>query len=532
MNMQAFFDAAAANTNRHGDTDIFPYPIENHILKDKQSELVALLIEATKNFEQWLVQYPPAHINTLVPVGLNGFRQATQQDPFWNTYLLGTTLSIATKIEKARIPIDKKSVYSYRLADSYAAGDIFRDDLSWRDFVLHSIEVAKEYKYVVVCDIADCYQRIYHHRLENALKQLNIDPAPAQHIMKILSNFTNAKSYGLPVGGPGARILVELVLDLTDRLLKTSKIRFCRYADDYHLFVDDHNDAFDKLLFLSEKLLRNDGLSIQKSKTRIMSSAEFIASQAILVQRDEEEGSDVSRLFSLKLRFDPYSARAEEDYAALKRELAQIDILGMLNKELAKTRIHGALTKRLVAAIRHLAPEYLESALLTLMENLDSLYPIFPVVAITLKSCFGDLSSEIREKVCAELREKMISQSYLLRTELHAAYAIRVLAEQKSSDNEDAVVSLHSRFTGPLVRRDVILAMAKWGGFSWLSDQISEYLAVSPWERRAFIIASYTMGDAGKHWRSHMKEKFTPFETLVRDWAAERFQQSRWEIPL
>ena len=272
--------------------------------------------------------------------------------------------------------------------------------------------------------------------------------APRQ-IMDIISNFSSTKSYGLPVGGPSARILVELVLNMTDQPLKSYRVQFFCYADDYHIFFNNKNEAYDKFIFLSEKFFRNDGLSIQKSKTRIMPISEFITSQRLLITPDDDTNSDISHLFSLKLRYDPYSTSPDEDNEGLKEELSRIDILGMLNSELAKTRIHGAITKRLISSVRHLRPRVMESAILTILDNLSSLYPIFPVVAVTLKSCFQELSRSTQDKVCTTIREMIIGQDYILRTELHAAYAARILSEQKSSDNEDALVTLHSKFSGP-----------------------------------------------------------------------------------
>jgi hypothetical protein len=316
-------------------------------------------------------------------------------------------------------------------------------------------------------------------------------------------------------------------------LLKSRGVKFCRYADDYHIFVDNIDEAYESLLFISEKFLRNDGLSLQKSKTRVMSSSEFVSAQSLLTGLEEaDSNSDVQRLFQLKLRFDPYSANAQEEFAELRAELQKIDIIGLLNLELAKTRVHGALTKKLISAVRYLEQGPREGAILTLVENLDHLYPLFPVVAITIKSCLPELSENTRDKICAALRARIISKSYLLRAELHAAYAVRILSEMKTSDNEDALVALYNSFRGPLVRRDVILTMAKWREFAWLSDQINEYSGASPWERRAFIVASYFMKDAGSHWRQHMKSQFNPFELLVRDWASERAPQENWQIPI
>jgi len=450
-------------------------------------------------------------------------------DPFWNAFLLGTTLAIAKDAEQARIPVEKNVIFSYRLGTKYLDGQIFREDITWQNFIQHSIKLSEDAKYVVICDIADCYQRISHHRLENALVQLADNSPSSKQIMEVLKNFSNTKSYGLPVGGPAARLLVELVLNLTDQVLKSHKVRFCRYADDYHLFVDREDDAYDILQFISEKFFRNDGLTLQKSKTRILSSAEYRASHAPSTAI-EGEGKDAQKLFSLKLRYDPYSLNAPEKYEELRNELKSIDILGLLNLEMSKTRVHSALAKKLISAVRHLDQPVQTNAILALLESLDALYPLFPVLAVTIKSAMPSLLPEIREKVCASIRERIIKNAYLLNNELHAAYAARILAEVKSADNQEALVTLYSKFKGPLVRRDVILIMGKWKEFPFLSDQINEYAGASAWEKRALIVASYAMKDAGKHWREYMVPKFSPFDLLVRDWAAA--QPASWTIPI
>ena len=530
--LKPFFEAAIDNVIQFGDTDIFPFPIENHFLFDRRKEIISLLRKTYSYFDKCFNQHLPSHISTLAPVGISGFRWATQQDPFWNVFFLGITLSTFQKIEENRIPVEKNVIFSYRLDNNFLNGKLFREDVSWRDFINHSIDSAKKCKFVVMCDIADCYQRIYHHRLQNALGQLYIKNSAPKQIMEILQNFSNTKSYGLPIGGPAARILVELVLNLTDQILKSHQVQFCRYADDYHIFVSTIDEAYEKLHFISEKFLRNDGLALQKSKTRIMSSAEFIATQSPLISLEEEDSSDARKLFALRLRFDPYSANAQEEYDELRAELKKLDILGLLNLELAKTRIHGVLTKKLVAAVRYLDSAVKENAILTLLANLDNLYPIFPAVAITIKSCFHDISEKAQKQVCRVLQDRIIQKSFLLGTALHAAYTVRILSEQKSSENSEALVTLYNRFPMPLVRRDVILTMAKWQEFPWLSDQINEFQGASPWEKRAFIIASFFMGDAGNHWRDHAKTQFNPFELLIRDWAAEKVQKGNWNIPL
>ena len=101
--MRKYFEMSIKNITKHGDTDIFPFPIENHIFFDKTTDIVDQLTDIDRHFAQRLVQFPPSNEGALAPVNYVGFRWATQLDPLWNAYFLGIVLSIADEIEKARI---------------------------------------------------------------------------------------------------------------------------------------------------------------------------------------------------------------------------------------------------------------------------------------------------------------------------------------------------------------------------------------------------------------------------------------------
>ena len=135
----------------------------------------------------------------------------------------------------------------------------------------HSTKLSEEYEFVVACDISEFYPRLGHHRLENALKQVAGDTPYPKQIMDFLSNYSNTRSFGLPIGGPAARILSEITINQIDRLLTGNGIVFARFADDYHLFAQSREDAYHHLIFLSEKLFDNQGLSLQKSEPPEMS---------------------------------------------------------------------------------------------------------------------------------------------------------------------------------------------------------------------------------------------------------------------
>lgn len=294
--MKGHFERAIANVVRHGDTDIFPFPIENHVFFDCKSETVALLEEMHANFKTWLAAYPPAHEGALTPVSYTGFRWATQLDPLWNLYFLALVLSIADDIEAQRIAPSEKCIFSYRYKWDEDRSDIYDANYNWRTFMECSLEKAKKHEFVVACDNSEFYPRLGHHRLENALAHLGLQADTPWRIEEFLSNFSHTYSFGLPVGGPAARLLSELVLNQVDQLLKLEGVDFCRFADDFHIFAESMEDAFAKLLSLTEKLQRNEGLQLQKSKTRIMSAAEFIATSPLRLDDHDAPIGDLTTL--------------------------------------------------------------------------------------------------------------------------------------------------------------------------------------------------------------------------------------------
>lgn len=533
---------AVANVTKHGDTDIFPFPIENHVFHDKADEAIKLLHHLHAHFSESLATHPPANEGALAPVSYTGFRWATQLDPLWNVYFLALVLSIAEKIEAERVPRSEERVFSYRYAWNDADATIFDVSQNWRTFMECSLKNATRHQFVVICDISEFYSRLGHHRLDNALSHLNLKSDVPWRLMEFLKNFSNTNSFGLPIGGPAARILSELTLNQIDQLLKLEGVSFCRFSDDFHLFADSMEDGFAKLLLLTDKLQRIQGLQIQKSKTRIMSAAEFIATSPLRLDDHDAPHREISEmglaerahsLLRFSIRFDPYSPTATDDYEQLKNEIAKFDIIGLLQAELSKSRIHIALARKIVLTIRYLAPKQRDQAVLSLIDNADLLYPIFSSILTVIKQVFADLSEDTQVKIIDRLLNLIQSGSHILRVELILAYAVRVLAARPSAGVQEILVRLYSRPThSPLVRRDIILAMMRLGAWHWLSALRTSFRSMSPAERRAYIVASFILKDEGKHWRQHLADEFSPLERLVRDWAAAKISQPNWIAPL
>ena len=489
-----------------------------------------------------LSDYPPSHDGALTPVNYNGFRWGTQLDPLWNLFFLSLVLEAASQIEAERINIADKKVFSYRYNWNEENKEIFDRRYNWHQFMERSLELSKVYSHIVVCDVSEFYPRLGHHRIDNALRQLNLNNGLNTKIMKFLRNFSGTNSFGLPVGGPAARLLSELALDQIDQLLRLEGIEFCRYADDFHLFCKSTDECYTNLLFLSEKLHRNQGLQLQKSKTRVMSSEEFNATNPLRFDNHDDVDtqrtdsalqSEARSLLRFSLKFDPYSQTADEDYEQLKAAISKFDIMGILQSELSKSRVHIAVARKIVSAIKYLPSQQQDLAVISLIGNSELLYPIFSNVLSVAKTLFEDLGKTAQDSIITMIVDLINNGSHVLRAELNLSYAVRLLGCKLTSSTEETLARLFSKASStPLIRKDIILIMAKWHSWEWLSDLRSKFRNMSASERRSFIIASYSLNDEGDHWRKHVARELSPFELLIKKWAEDRHKQTGWKIPI
>ncbi|MBV6824499.1 RNA-directed DNA polymerase [Pseudomonas sp. PD9R] len=525
---------AVKNIAKFGDTDIFPYPIENHMFNDMEDGVVSVLEEIDKDFDAAVKSMPILTAKNLSVVGYSGFRWGTQIDPIWNAYLLALVMTIADEVESKRVASD--IVFSYRFKPDELTGSLFDKEVGWQKFQRTAVSHAQSNAFALRCDISDFYPRIYHHRLENALKKATNNGVIIKRIMTILQSISDNVSYGLPVGGPAARILSELLLNRIDRLLISESITFCRFVDDFVIFAKNKEEAYTALISLSDLLLTNEGLSLQKTKTRIMTSKEFLSTSEFSSPEEHEgEGDTEERAFRrLRVYYDPYSQTAESDYEQLKAELSRFDIVGMLGRELSKSRIDEGLSRRLISALKHLKPAVQNDAIKSLINSLDLLYPIYPAVMLLCRGLTESLEPEVKQELFSKLRALISSKSYITQVPTNLAYTLRVLAADLSEETEILLSDLYKQPLNMMIKRDIILMMAHRGADHWISNCRKSYSTLTVWERRAMLISSYILEDEGKHWRDSVKHDLNDFDRLILNWAAESKQKSHpnWRVPV
>lgn len=281
-------------------------------------------------------------------------------------------------------------------------------------------------------------------------------------------------------------------------------------------------------------MLRNEGLGLQKSKTQILTQTEFIShAKSTLEGEDDEKSKERNNFLAIHIHYDPYSATADEDYNYLKEKLDQFDIVSLIKSEIRKSRIHQAFGKQLLNAVSFLEKEKLNLAFNVIGSNFEILYPIYPSVMQLAHKKLLDCDSATITQFITQVCKLVDEDSYIIQTDNNAAYTVRVLSLVDSETAMQSIDTLYSRMSSPLVKTNCIYAMTNLNNQDWISDIKSKFQTLSKYERRAFVAASYFLGDEGKHWREHTKDQFTCLEKIVKEWIASKEPiQNNWKLPL
>lgn len=525
---------AVKNIAAFGDTDVFPVPLEKHWFSDEPDIVFELLSKIREDYEAAFSSLPIFSSTELTNVGYFGFRSATQIEPLWNAYLLAATIEAASEIEASRQP--KERVFSYRFAPDMSKGSLFAS-YGWRDFHQMGLQIAEKYQYVGVVDISDFYPRVYHHRLENVLRTVCKCKSEIVGVIDtLLRKLNSGNSFGLPVGGPASRILAEALLVRSDELLQLRKIEFLRFVDDYIIYGNTEDEVRSHILELSRILLDNEGLSLNRNKIRVYSIDEYVGqsvfadSTADLPKEEQQKRS----FFSMHLRYDPYSETAEEDYESLKKAVKEHAVLSLLSHEIHKTPINIYSARQLVKATVFMDPDEKSLAVRGFSQQIEKLAPVFTTLARTFQKLKDDIEDDAAQSFFAAVRHLVTARQPLIGASGTLAFAIRILAIDKSRVAESALQEIFtSRELTPIIEREVIMAMGRRGANSWISDLKNRFGSMSrPWSRRALLAASYSLGDEGKHWRKSVKKHLPKHDQLLLDWISSKNNGTMWQIPL
>lgn len=336
MNIDKAIELALENVRKEGLTDIFPTPFEVSLLKNEQFRVYLAAQVKTRinsNSLSGLKVYPISHV--LFPKkDAYDFRRAALIQPVDTITYLALVLLYADVIEKHRIEKRRKVVFSYRFKPK--GGYLFDPRFNYTSFQAHVAErqKSKRVKVLVKCDISNFYDRLNLHRLESTLLSLSIDNKLVKLTNELLLFWANRDSYSLPIGGNASRILAEASLISVDDYLRSLKIQFCRFVDDYRLFAPDAKTAHAWLTILVERLYL-EGLTVNPSKTVI----EDVSTKSKSSSAISEEARQVANELRQGRIIVGYSGTIPTKF----RELSKRDIAEL--KEAATKELEERITK-------------------------------------------------------------------------------------------------------------------------------------------------------------------------------------------
>lgn len=503
------FFRAALEIGNSGDNDTLPYDLDAAFIKDKATNLAAICSTLFQGIEAGAFGKSVSFMNgleigserLLVPSGPHGFRITTKIHPFWNLYLNGLGLAIAEANEGHR----STRAHSYRLA---AQGPGFFDRTrSWRAYKLATLEepgLGEEQAVVIQTDVASFYEHIYHHRLENVVKDLAPGSTLAMQIDRILSKLAAGRSFGLPVGGQCARILAEVMMTPIDRSLSDAGLVWHRYVDDYTLICRSQQDAYMSLSTLSHALA-DYGLSLNRSKTTFLSAKHY--RDFVSAQLGESEDSSLA-LRELDLHFDPYSDNASTEYEKLKQSFEKIDISFLLDLETEKSQPDAFVLAQIGRALKFQEPAVAVQLCNTLLDpnNLNSFRASWSKI---MRGIYAVRSNDEFASIFAVLDALLDrippASAHLLVPEANMMHYLRAIRFTRTDIRGAFVRQTYDLTKSASVRRACIDCWRHWVDRSNFTRLRNKWSNLDAGEQRMLWLAAGAFGDEGRKAKDQLR---------------------------
>lgn len=473
---------ALGSLKRFGDTDLFPRPFELGVLAADVEASVTVLSEIDLS-----THLPGAARRFIVPKADLSYRQATQLDPLDSVLLTALVWQFGKSVEGRRRPRLEHSVFSYRFNPS-PDGELYSGSNPWNKFWRHCYEASKQATLILVADIADFYNQISHHTVENQLIEAQWPNQAVGLVLGLLGSTSAKVSRGIPVGPHWVHLLSEASLVPVDNSLSARGHRFARFVDDIVVFASTEEDTRAAVYALAEILDKQQRLHLQNAKTRILKAEEFRSLCAQMIE--DRPINDLERMMvdviSRHSHGNPYgtvllSELSTEELRAFSVEAVEKVLNDYMNVSPPDfIRLRWFL--RRLAQVRHPA------GVAFCLRTFDHLLPAISDVCHYLVSVSQtDLDVgwlEVGKLLLDALDRPLVGANEYFQLSLLSLFN-RVL----QLNHLPRLISRYST-APPVVRREILLAAEAGSGVDWLREQKEHFNSMDPWSRRAFLFAA------------------------------------------
>jgi len=510
---KAAYNWALKHLVTEGDTDLFPPPFEIEAIRFNWKTVLASLATLDLSNYAWR-----GYRRFLIPKAELSFRTATQLDPMDSLILAAIMKKYGKKIEEARIPVEKKRVFSNRFAPQ-PDGRFYGPSSKWQEFWHHSLSRARmsRCKWVAIADITDFYNQIYHHVLQNQLVEAGVPKGVVKAIFNLLKTITHGVSRGIPVGPHSVHLMAECALIPVDRSLLDRGYDFCRYADDMHFFCDSQEHAEIALYDVADVLDAHQRLTLQRQKTKVVSAKDFQSlAQPMLVDRPMNDNEKkIIKVIKKHSDNNPYVFVGLDSLSASDIDtVSDENLTELFDLYLKSTPVNYP---RIGWLLRRLAQVGAPGAMDHVLENMNQLMPVLGDVARYLMRASANYEGDLA--VAGKRVVRALDLPLIQHSEYMQIILVSLFGMVRDLDNMDELMAMYTS-AGPAMRREIIIAAGVAGKGHFIKERKDEFGVSDPWLRQALIAATTSLpGDEARHWVRKMKPGMTAMEKIVARWA-------------
>lgn len=499
---------AIESITKHSDGDIFPKILELQPLSDEKQ----LLLQSLSNVPLTELN-PGASRRFIVPKDEISYRLATQLDPQDSIILTALLHRFGQGIEDRRQARD--IVFSYRFGPSQEHG-LYSSQSAWNEFWERAQFCSLASSNILYCDIADFYNQIYHHTVENQLIDSSFPNQAIKWIIRLLESTTEGVSRGVPIGPHSIHLIAEATLIPVDNALAAEGMNFLRFADDILVFCSNKREARSTLGRIASILDKQQRLILQRHKTQFLSPNRFrkLCSQMVEdrpINDDEKEMLNIVRKYSKgnPYAFISYDQVDEEDWEALSEEKISSIIKEYVGKS-SPDYIRLRWFYRRLAQIGH------PGAVRISLKMIDKLGPCFANICSYLASVQNiepedwkdighDLLSLLESDAVKENEFFRLSILSLFGRNTHLNHFSTLAARYSSSD--------------PYARREILLAAYRNEMIDWAREHKEAFDAMDIWQQRAFLLCCSQFPTDERKYFLRRRNFSRPMDASLCEWA-------------
>jgi hypothetical protein len=416
----------------------------------------------------------------------------------------------AETLEKYRVPAKLGIACSFRLQLA-ADGSLFEPQTGWPTYHKRSVELASSnrFTHVLTADIADFYNQVSHHRVNNVLESAGVPSQRAKSVETFLSNLSATQSRGLPVGPSASIVLAEASLDDVDKFLMSRGLTYTRYVDDFRIFCVSEREAIEAIHGLWGYLHTAHRLVLTPSKTKLYTVQQFIDRELVDPAEQEERGK-VSRLKSLikeVFEITGYKIGFEDLPDSDRNQATRENLLELFEGALSARPMHLGLIRYLLRRGKQLRTIALRKPILG---NLRRLTPAMREVIEYLVATVKPTDKEVAEAIIEHLNESPAGTLPFVRL-----WGLELFIKIPFSNMYAAISTIAEESRDSLGIRPIALLARSYQQVQWIRSQKEKWANHAPWDKRAVICAAGVLPDDERwHWCGLVKR--TAADTLDR----------------